>query len=81
MLLSSLVPQEVWASNYSELRVEIPLVWNMGREVAFVVICALGSTKNLHHHLKSLGIKVHVSSLLKSVLFTTANVLRKVPSV
>ena len=42
MLLSSLVSQqEVWASNYSELRVEIALVWNMGTEVALVVIGAL----------------------------------------
>ena len=73
--------QEVWASNYSELRVEVALVWNMGTEVALVVIGALGSTKNLHRHLKSLGIKVHFSTLLKSVLFTTANVVRKVPSV
>ena len=67
--------QEVWASNYSELRVEVALVWNMGTEVALVVTGALDSTKNLHRYLKSLGIKVHVSTLLKSVLFTTANVL------
>ena len=65
--------QEVWASNYSELRVEIALVWNMGTEVVLVVIGALGSTKNLYRHLESLGIKVLVSTLQKSVLFTTAN--------
>ena len=47
----------------------------MGTEVALVVIGALDSTKNLYRHLKSLGIKVHVSTSLKSVLFTTANVL------
>ena len=47
----------------------------MGTEVALVVIGALDSTKNLYRHLKSLGIKVHVSTLLKSVLFNTANVL------
>ena len=62
---------------------EIALVWNMGTEfeVVLVVIGALGSTKNLCRHLESFGIKVLVSTLQKSVLFTTANVLRKVPSV
>ena len=69
-------------NNYSELRVEIARVWNMETEVVPVVIGALSSIpKNLHHHLESLGIKVHVSTLQKSVLLGTANILRKVLSV
>ena len=60
-------------NNYSELRVEIARVWIMETEVVPVVIGALGSIpKNLHHHLESLGIIVHVSTLQKSVLLGTA---------
>ena len=67
-------------NNYSELRVEIARVWNMETEVVPVVIGALGSIpKNLHYHLESLGIKV--STLQKSVLLGTANILQKVLSV
>ena len=66
-------------NNYSELGVEIARVSNMLREVVPVVIGALGSIpKNLHRHLETLGIKVHVSMLQKSALLGTANVQRKV---
>jgi len=62
-------------NNYSELGVEIARVSNMWREVVPVVIDV-----NLHRHLESLGIKVHVSMLQKSALLGTAtgNILRKV---
>ena len=50
-------------NNCSELRVEIARVWNIETEVVPVVIGALGYIpKNLHRHLESLGIKVHVST-------------------
>ena len=66
-------------NNYSELGVEIARASNMLREVVPVVIGALGSIpKNLHRHLETLGIKVHVSMLQKSALLGTANVQRKV---
>lgn len=66
-------------NNYSELGVEIARVSNMLREVVPVVVAALGSIpKDLHRHLQSLGIKVHVSMLQKSALLGTANTLRKV---
>ena len=54
----------------------------METEAVPVVIGALGSIpKNLHHHLESLGIKVHVSMLQKSALLGTANIPQKVLSV
>ena len=66
-------------NNYSELGVEIARASNMLREVVPVVIGALGSIpKNLHRHLESLGIKVHVSMMQKSALLGTANIQRKV---
>ena len=47
----------------------------MLREVVPVVIGALGSIpKNLHRHLKSLGIKVHGLMMQKSALLGTANI-------
>ena len=66
-------------NNYSELGVEIARVLNLLREVVPVVIGALGSIpKNLHRHLESLGIKVHVSMMQKSALLGTANIQWKV---
>ena len=63
-------------NNYSELVVEITRVTNMLREVVPVVVGALGSIpRDLHRHLESLGIKVHVSMLQKSALLGTANIL------
>lgn len=51
-------------NNFSELRVEMARVWNTETEVVSVVIGALGAApKNLHRHLESLGIRLHVSTL------------------
>ena len=46
-----------------------------------MIIGVLGSIpKHLHRQLESLGIKVHVPTLLKSALLGTDNILQKVLS-
>ena len=65
--------------NYSELRVEIARMWNRETTVVPIVIGALGSIpKKLKNHLERIGIKPSITTLQKTALLGSANILRKV---
>ena len=68
--------------NYSELRVELARLWNTEARVVPIVIGALGSIpKKLREHVEQLGIAPNITTLQKSALVGTANILRKVLAV
>ena len=67
--------------NYTELRLEIAIMWDKETLAVLIIIRALGFIPiDLECNLKKLGISYSIGTLQKSVLLGTANILRKVLS-
>ena len=65
--------------NYSELRLEIPRMWDKETLIVPLVIEVVGSIPNdLECNLEKLGISYNVGILQKSVLLGTANIAKKI---
>ena len=66
-------------NRYSDLRIEIARLWNKKNTVVPIIIGALGSIpKDIHFHLKQLGIEYNLDILQHAVLLGTSHILRKV---